>query len=91
MRDLSHNTEACAASPLTDQELKVLKLLSIGRLYKEVAQELFISENTVRSHVRHIYSKLSVHSKAEMVFTAMRNSLLSLLSLPFFPFPDNIA
>jgi hypothetical protein len=41
--------------------------------------------------VRNIYSKLSVHSKAEMVFTAVRNGLLSLLSLPFFSFPENIA
>jgi len=91
MRDTILKMEPHAASPLTDQELKVLKLLSLGRLYKEVAKELFISENTVRSHVRHIYSKLSVHSKAEMVFVAVRNSLLSLLSIPFFSFPENIA
>ncbi len=51
---------------LTNQEQKILKLLILGRLYKEVASSLYISENTVRAHVRHIYKKLHVHSKAEL-------------------------
>ena len=62
---------------LTNQEKRVLNLLSEGKLYKEVAAILFISENTVRSHVRKLYCKLGVHSKAEMVKSAMQSMIIS--------------
>ncbi|HTB32467.1 MAG TPA: response regulator transcription factor [Bacteroidia bacterium] len=50
---------------LTPKEKEVLKLLSKGLLYKEVANSLNISIDTVRSHVRHIYEKLHVQSRTE--------------------------
>ena len=52
---------------LSDREQGVLKLLSEGSMYKEIAWQLGISLDTVRSHVRKIYDKLHVHSRHEAV------------------------
>jgi LuxR family maltose regulon positive regulatory protein len=53
--------------PLTDRELDVLRLMAEGLKYKEIAQRLFISLNTVRSHVKAIYGKLSVNNRTQAV------------------------
>jgi DNA-binding CsgD family transcriptional regulator len=50
----------------TSRENALIQLLTKGALYKEIAWKMRISENTVRSHVRNIYSKLKVHSKTEL-------------------------
>ena len=52
---------------LTDREREVLELLSKGHLYKEIADRLTISLDTVRSHLRKVYEKLHVHSRTEAV------------------------
>jgi DNA-binding NarL/FixJ family response regulator len=52
---------------LTSREEEILKLLSKGFLYKEIAEQLFISPDTVHNHLRHIYEKLQVHSRTEAV------------------------
>lgn len=52
---------------LTDREKQILKLLDSGYRYKEIASKLFISLDTVRTHIRHIYDKLQVRSRAEAV------------------------
>lgn len=52
---------------LTSREIEVLQLLCKGRSKSYVAESLFISENTVRSHAKHIYAKLGVHSKQEIL------------------------
>lgn len=52
---------------LTSREKEVLYLLSKGRFYKEIATELFISIETVKSHCRNIYEKLHVSSKTEAI------------------------
>ena len=48
---------------LTEREQEILALLSRGLRYKEIASKLFISNETVRTHIRNIYSKLQVHSR----------------------------
>ncbi len=53
--------------PLTERELEVLRLLASTLTVPEIAQRLFISIATARSHVKHIYSKLDVHSRFEAV------------------------
>jgi DNA-binding NarL/FixJ family response regulator len=50
---------------LTPKEKEILKGLSKGLRYKEIAYEMQISIETVRSHVRHIYEKLHVQSRTE--------------------------
>jgi DNA-binding NarL/FixJ family response regulator len=52
---------------LTDREVEIVKLLCKGRSKNYIAETLFISENTVRSHSRHIYQKLNVHSKQDIM------------------------
>jgi DNA-binding NarL/FixJ family response regulator len=52
---------------LSNREKEILELLSKGFLYKEIAASLFISPETVRKHVYHIYEKLHVNNRVEAV------------------------
>ncbi|HMC98380.1 MAG TPA: response regulator transcription factor [Flavobacteriales bacterium] len=52
---------------LSDREQEVLDLLVAGLRVKEIADKLFVSANTVRTHIRHIYEKLQVQSRVEAV------------------------
>ena len=61
---------------LSNREKEVLGYLIKGYTYKAIAAELFISMDTVRKHVRHIYDKLHVNSKSEAVIKAMRNKIV---------------
>src|SRR3954463_1246204 len=63
---------------LTDRELQVLKLVAQGMSNREVAEDLFISENTVKNHVRNILEKLHLHSRMEAVVYAVREKLLDI-------------
>jgi two-component system NarL family response regulator len=63
---------------LTDRELEVLRLVAKGLNNREAARELFISENTVKNHVRNILEKLQLHSRMEAVMYAVREKLLDL-------------
>ena len=60
---------------LSDREREVLKALVKGYSYKMIADELFISIDTVRSHIKKIYEKMHVNSKTEAVALAFRNNL----------------
>lgn len=61
---------------LSTRELAVLRLLARGSSTETVAAELYVSVNTVRSHVRRILEKLGAHSKLEAVAVAMRDGIL---------------
>ncbi|HMG34101.1 MAG TPA: response regulator transcription factor [Blastocatellia bacterium] len=61
---------------LTPHESRLLKLLVEGHNYTTAAEELGVSYNTVKFHMRHIYEKLQVHSKSEAVAKAMRERLI---------------
>ncbi len=63
---------------LTDRELQVLKLVAQGMSNREVSAQLFISENTVKNHVRNILEKLHLHSRMEAVVYAVREKLLDI-------------
>ena len=66
------------APKLTDRELEVLKLVAQGMSNRDVAGVLFISENTVKNHVRNILEKLHLHSRMEAVMYAVREKLLEI-------------
>jgi two-component system NarL family response regulator len=70
--------EAGSAPRLTDRELEVLRLVATGLNNREVAKQLFISENTVKNHVRNILDKLQLHSRMEAVMYAVREKLLDI-------------
>ena len=61
---------------LTPREHELLRSLSDGLDYKQIAERHFISVDTVRNHIRHIYEKLHVHSKSEAVAKAFRQRLV---------------
>ena len=66
------------APRLTDRELEVLKLVAQGMSNREIADDLYISENTVKNHVRNILEKLHLHSRMEAVVYAVREKLLDI-------------
>ena len=70
--------ESMSSEPLTGRELDVLKLLASGKSNKEIGSQLFISETTVKSHMRSIFSKLNVLSRTEAITTATRRGLVQL-------------
>src|SRR5258705_3253385 len=63
---------------LTDRELDVLRLVAQGLTNREIADQLYIAENTVKNHVRNILEKLHLHSRMEAVLYAVREKLLDL-------------
>jgi two-component system NarL family response regulator len=70
--------QAVISPKLTTRELEVLKLVAQGMSNKEIAAELYISENTVKNHVRNILEKLHLHSRMEAVVYAVREKILEL-------------
>ena len=63
-------------SPLSHRETEVLELLSVGKSYSMIAQELFITKETAKSHIKNIYSKLQVNSKSEAIAKATKEKLI---------------
>jgi DNA-binding NarL/FixJ family response regulator len=63
---------------LTERELEVLRLVAKGMNNREIARQLYISENTVKNHVRNILEKLQLHSRMEAVMYAVKEKLLDL-------------
>ena len=61
---------------LSDRELEVLECMVDGLTTQQMAVRLFISENTVKTHVRHIFEKLEVSNRAEAVGKAMQMGLV---------------
>lgn len=61
---------------LTDREVEVLRLLALGRSNKEMARALFISQETIHSHVLNIYGKIGVNSRAGAALFAAEHDLL---------------
>jgi LuxR family maltose regulon positive regulatory protein len=62
--------------PLSERELQVLRLMAVDLSAPEIAEELVIAVSTVRSHIKHIYSKLDAHSRYEAVERAKALELL---------------
>jgi DNA-binding NarL/FixJ family response regulator len=63
---------------LTDREMEVLRLVAKGMNNRDIAKQLFISENTVKNHIRNILEKLQLHSRMEAVVYAVREKLLEI-------------
>lgn len=70
-RDLKEKT----LDQLTPTEFQVLRLIGQGKSNDEVAESLFISKNTVRSHIKSIYAKLDTHSRLQLALYAINSAL----------------
>jgi len=75
-RPLSSQTEPLL-DPLSDSEIRVLRYLPTTLTAPEIARELYVSYNTVRTHLRHLYAKLGTHRRAETVARARDLGLLA--------------
>jgi two-component system NarL family response regulator len=75
-RDQEERAQEVPAPRLTEREMQVLKLVARGMNNRDIAKELFISENTVKNHVRNILEKLQIHSRMEAVMVAVREKLI---------------
>ena len=79
LRELAARRPAPGEAPhpgLTRRELEVLSLVAQSKTNKQIAAQLFISENTVKNHIRNVLEKLHLHSRMEAVTWAWRNRLL---------------
>jgi two-component system NarL family response regulator len=76
---LRHQELLQARKPtLTGRELEVLQFVARGHTSREIGDVLFISENTVKNHIRNILDKLGLHSRNEAVLYAVRENLISI-------------
>jgi two-component system NarL family response regulator len=76
---LRHQELVGARKPsLTGREIEVLELVADGKTSREIGDLLFISENTVKNHIRNILDKLGLHSRNEAVLYAIRENLIRL-------------
>jgi DNA-binding NarL/FixJ family response regulator len=66
------------APRLTDREMEVLRLVAQGLNNRDIAKQLFISENTVKNHIRNILEKLHLHSRMEAVVYAVREKMIEI-------------
>ena len=70
--------ERLSGQALSPREIDVLQRMAVGKSNKEIGAELFISEGTVKTHIKSIFSKLDVVSRTEAVATANRRGLIQL-------------
>ena len=63
-------------SPLTKRETEILQLISEGKTYTQISEDLFISKETAKTHIKNIYSKLQVNSKSEAIAKANQEKLI---------------
>jgi len=70
-RDLKEKT----LDQLTPTEFQVLRLIGQGKSNDEIAELMFISKNTVRSHIKSIYAKLDTHSRLQLALYAINSAL----------------
>jgi len=63
-------------APLTERQREVMRLVAAGRLRKEVARELHITQDTVKSHMKCIYAKLGARTSSHAVHLAHRAGYL---------------
>jgi LuxR family maltose regulon positive regulatory protein len=75
--DATPEQDSSPLEPLTDREKDILEKLAMGLSSNELADKLFISVNTIRYHLRNIYSKLGTNNRVQAVALARRFGLIS--------------
>ena len=75
---MHHHQQRLSNEPLTPRELEVLRLIAQGYENKDIAEQLVVSEATVRTHVSNILSKLHLASRTQAALYALREGLATL-------------
>jgi len=79
---ISHPTpkyiDSIISDPLSPREIEILRLVATGASNKEIAEQLFISEGTVKNHLSNILSKLGVHDRMQAVLKAKEMGIIHL-------------
>ena len=70
--------ESAAAPELTSRELEIVQLMAAGRTNREIAELLFVTEGTVKTHINHIFEKLGVQDRTQAVLTALKRGIARL-------------
>jgi DNA-binding NarL/FixJ family response regulator len=82
LMEFTHPTEDSNAhinlgvEKLTEREKKVLELVALGKTNPEIAEELYLSENTIKKHIHNILTKLQLKNRVEAAIYAMNNGYL---------------
>jgi NarL family two-component system response regulator LiaR len=76
MHEFSAPTPAAPKHDLTDRELEVLRLIAQGKSNKEIAEELVLSEKTVKTHVSNILQKLHLSDRTQAAVYALKQHLV---------------
>jgi DNA-binding NarL/FixJ family response regulator len=71
---ISSDNKECAT--LTPKEVEILREVARGKSNKEIAEELYLSESTVKSHLSHIFQKLDMKSRSELVLYAVKKGII---------------
>ncbi len=67
-----------AEEPLSPREIDILRMVAAGKANKVVARELAVSEDTVKAHLRSVFSKLNVNDRTQAVTVALRRGIIAL-------------
>jgi DNA-binding NarL/FixJ family response regulator len=73
IKSFQRNVES---SPLSKRETEILRMITDGKKRSEIAEELFIELETVKSHIKNIYTKLDVHSRSKAIHIARKNKFI---------------
>ncbi len=76
LRALARHPETPVQQQISDREMEVLDCLALGQTTSQIASKLFISENTVKTHVRHILEKLEASNRTEAVGKAIQLGII---------------
>jgi len=76
LRALIQSGNEAPQSMLSEREMEILDLLALGQTTQQIASGLFLSENTIKTHVRHILEKLGAANRTEAVSKAMQLGIL---------------
>jgi len=71
-----NSSEEDSIEELTGREREVIRLVAVGRSNREIAQELFISEKTVKTHISNLLGKLNLEHRTQLAIYAIKNKLV---------------
>jgi DNA-binding CsgD family transcriptional regulator len=74
---LGHGSTPAVPEPLTDREIEILRLAASGIAVDEMAARLYVSPNTVKTHLTHVYAKLGVRGRADAIRAALHAGCLT--------------